>query len=307
VAVETTGVTVFVTGVSVLVAVETTGATVFVTGVSVWVAVEATGVTVLVTGVSVWVTVEATGAAVLVTDPIAVPAVDVALVTVLLTCAAPPAVCLTAGVLVLTTGESAWAAGLMTGAAVVVTGAVACPAAGNADAADCGVVAELPLPPEDWVPAPEEPLCDPAPCWPAVTAEVTEVTGLAAVLTADPADERAEDGDDPRGDCVSRADACACLENSIMMTKIPAATIASCIARRATRRAIGCGMSSSHSPETGGCGTSAARILRIYATCPRLIYAQNYDMLFGHQRTVPSAGEARGLGITGSPGSGPAP
>jgi hypothetical protein len=100
------------------------------------------------------------------------------------------------------------------------------------------------------------------------------VTGLAAALTADPTDEtdeRAEDGADPTGDRVSRVDACACLENSIMMTKIPAATIASCIARRATRRAIGCGMSSSHSPETGGCGTCAARILRIYATRPRLI------------------------------------
>jgi hypothetical protein len=74
------------------------------------------------------------------------------------------------------------------------------------------------------------------------------VTGLATALTADPTVERAEDGADPRGDCVSRVDACACLENSIMMTKIPAATIASCIARRTTRRATGCGMSSSYSP-----------------------------------------------------------
>jgi hypothetical protein len=104
-----------------------------------------------------------------------------------------------------------------------------------------------------------------------LTAEVTEVTGLATALTADPTDERAEDGADPRGDGVSRVEACACLENSIMMTKIPAATIASCIARRATRRAIGCGMSSSYSPETRGCGTFAARILRVYATRPRLI------------------------------------
>jgi hypothetical protein len=97
------------------------------------------------------------------------------------------------------------------------------------------------------------------------------VTGLATELTADPTDERAEDGADPRGDCVSRVDACACLENSIVMKKIPAATIANCIARRATRRAIGCGTSSSHSPETGRCGTCAARILRFYATCRRLI------------------------------------
>jgi hypothetical protein len=112
----------------------------------------------LVTGASVLVTVEAAGAAVLVTDPSALPAVDVALVTVLLACARPPAVCLATGVLVLATGEIAWAADLMTGATVVVTGAVACLAAGTADAVDCGAVAELPLPPEDWLPAPEEPL-----------------------------------------------------------------------------------------------------------------------------------------------------
>ena len=85
--------------------------------------------------------------------------------TVLLTCASPPTVCLTTsvlvlatGVLVLTTGEGVWAPCLMTGATVVVTGASAWPAAGTTDAVDCGAVAELPLPPEDWLPAPEEPL-----------------------------------------------------------------------------------------------------------------------------------------------------
>lgn len=158
----------------------------------------------------------------------------------------------------------------------MVTGASACPAAGT-EAVDFCPVAELPLPPEEWLavragwlpvgdcpvpgerlsvaelpvaelpvaaePVPEELLLDPAPCRTEFTGEAADVSGFAAALTADPTDVRAEDGADPRGECVSRVDACACLENSIMMTKIPAATIASCIARRATRRAIGCGMS----------------------------------------------------------------
>jgi hypothetical protein len=59
VTVETTGVTVLVTGVSALLAVATTGATVFVTGASVLVTVETTGAVVAV---------------VLVTDPSAFPA-----------------------------------------------------------------------------------------------------------------------------------------------------------------------------------------------------------------------------------------
>ena len=182
------------------------------------------------------------------------------------TCASPLVVCLTTGVLVWAAGESGWVACWTTGVTVFVTGASACPAAGPTDAvAFCGV-AELPLPPEEWLPVPEglvaaggwpvpdellplaeepvpeELLLDPPPCRTEFTGEVADVTGFAAALTADPADERAEDGADPRGDRVSRVDACACLENSIMTTKIPAATIASRIARRATRRAIGCGM-----------------------------------------------------------------
>ena len=128
-----------------------------------------------------------------------------------LTCVSPLVVCLTTGVLGWVTGESGW---------------VAC------------VTTEVPA-----EPVPEELLLDPPPCRLAFTAEAADVTGFAAALTADPTDERAEDGADPRGDRVSRVDACACLENSIMTTKIPAATIASCIARMATRRAIGCGMS----------------------------------------------------------------
>jgi hypothetical protein len=211
---------------------------------------------------------------------------------VLLTCASPSAVCLTTGVLVFAAGESRWVACLITGVTVLVTGASACPADGTADAVVFCVVAELPLPPEEWLPVPEgwvpagdcpvlvlewpvpdellpvadepgpddpvpeEPVLDALPCRTEFTAEVADVTGFVAALTADPADERADDGADPRDDRVSRVDACACLENSIMMTKIPAATIASCIARRATRRAIGCGMS-----------TPLARNRRMLARC----------------------------------------
>jgi hypothetical protein len=39
--------------------------------------------------------------------------------------------------------------------------------------------------------------------------------------------------------------ACACRENTSKTTRIPAATIATCITRRAMRRKTGCGMSSS--------------------------------------------------------------
>ena len=75
--------------------------------------------------------------------------------TVLLTCVSPPTgPLLMAGVLVLTTGVLV----LTTGATVFVTGASACPAAGTTDAVGFCAVAELPLPPEDWLPAPEEPL-----------------------------------------------------------------------------------------------------------------------------------------------------
>jgi len=141
----------------------------------------------------------------------------------------------------------------VTGATVFVTGATACLAGDNTDAAVfCPVLAfDWPVP-DELLPVAAEPVLDEPvldeslldpPCRLEFTAEVADVTGFAAVLTADPTDERGEDGADPRGECVSSVDAWACLENSIMTTKIPAATIASCVARRATRRAIGCGMS----------------------------------------------------------------
>ena len=85
---------------------------------------------------------------------------------------------------------------------------------------------------------------------------MSEVTGDVEELAAEVIDDAAEltaevtvESDDPDG--VSEVAACACRENRSMITNIPAATIASCTARRAMRRTIGCGMSSSHSPETG--------------------------------------------------------
>jgi hypothetical protein len=80
-----------------------------------------------------------------------------------------------------------------------------------------------------------------------VVAELTaEVTGDVTELTGEVTAERGDPGSG-----VSEVAACACRENTSMMTNIPAATIASCTARRAMRRKIGCGMSSSHWPETG--------------------------------------------------------
>ena len=54
----------------------------------------------------------------------------------------------------------------------------------------------------------------------------------------------------------ARVAACACRENTSKTTRIPAATIASCTARRAMYRKIGCGMSSSRPT-----GTDRTRLL----------------------------------------------
>jgi hypothetical protein len=49
---------------------------------------------------------------------------------------------------------------------------------------------------------------------------------------------------------VTEVAACACRENTSKTTRIPAATIATCTARRAMRRKIGCGMSNSRTAGT---------------------------------------------------------
>jgi hypothetical protein len=86
------------------------------------------------------------------------------------------------------------------------------------------------------------------PEFPARTCDAVLTAELAVELTVETG-ESAEDGAEPGGGRGSVA-ACACRENTSMMRKIPAATIASCTARRATRRAIGCGMGYSHPPGT---------------------------------------------------------
>src|SRR5262249_43687640 len=115
---------------------------------------------------------------------------------------------------------------------------------------------------------------------------MAEVTGDAAELTAEVTGERGDVGR------VSDVAAWACRENRSMTTKIPAATIASCTARRAMQRRIGCGMSSSHSPETGR-GTRAP-LAGVQSRAPRPSYVGlKLDMLFGHHRTVRSQDHAR--------------
>ena len=110
---------------------------------------------------------------------------------------------------------------------------------------------------------------------------------LAAELTV----ESAEDGAEPGGGGGSVA-ACACRENTSMMRKIPAATIANCAARRATRRAIGCGMSYSHRriPDL-------ARLPVFRGPMPRaeaISWIRKPDVVFGHHRTTMSPDDARG-------------
>jgi hypothetical protein len=74
-------------------------------------------------------------------------------------------------------------------------------------------------------------------------AELTvEASGVAAELTVDAAEVCV----DARGDSAAVA-AWAGRVNTSMIARIPAAVSAACIATRAMRRIIGCGMSSSHS------------------------------------------------------------
>jgi hypothetical protein len=79
------------------------------------------------------------------------------------------------------------------------------------------------------------------------TVELTiEVIGDAATVTVSPVVVWV----DRRGGSAAVA-AWAGRENSSMITKMPAAASAACIAPRATRRTIGCGMSSPTRRETG--------------------------------------------------------
>jgi hypothetical protein len=82
-------------------------------------------------------------------------------------------------------------------------------------------------------------------------AEVAEVTGAAAEVTDDAAEEPEPEPvpGEVTGAEVTEVAACACRENTSKTTRIPAATIATCIARRAMYRKIGCGISSSPPPD----------------------------------------------------------
>jgi hypothetical protein len=123
-----------------------------------------------------------------------------------------------------------------------------------------------------------------------VTGDVTElaveVTGDVTELATEVTGERGDAGD------VSEVAACACRENRSISTKIPAATIASCTARKAMRRTIGCGITSSHSPETGR-GTRARYRGFSHAHPGQAKLARKLDMLFGHHRTAPWRDQAR--------------
>jgi len=115
---------------------------------------------------------------------------------------------------------------------------------------------EAPVP-EPLVLVPEEPPLEPlvpvpeeAAVWePDVAFEVAEVTVDVTLLRVDltpesPAD--CPDCPDWPGKGESSVAAWACRENRSIITKIPAATSASCIARRAMRRAIGCSKTAPH-------------------------------------------------------------
>lgn len=92
---------------------------------------------------------------------------------------------------------------------------------------------------EPWLPVAEE---EPA-VWPfELPFEAAEVTDDVTVLRVELTPERAADGPELPGNGLSSVAACACRENRSIITRIPAATSASCIARRAMRRAIGCCM-----------------------------------------------------------------
>ena len=77
------------------------------------------------------------------------------------------------------------------------------------------------------------------------TADATDVTGAAADATG--AGTAGAELDDGAGAAEgAKVAACACRENTSKTARIPAAAIATCTARRAMCRKIGCGMCSSH-------------------------------------------------------------
>jgi len=136
---------------------------------------------------------------------------------------------------------------LVTGEVIEVTGADPVPVP-EPEPVAAGVVPALEPVPEaaevTGAAAGVEPEPELAPVPEPVAAEVTdaaaEVTGAVAEVVLEPELARLAGG---------LVAACACREKTSKTTRIPAAAIATCIARRAMSRMIGCGISSS--PITG--------------------------------------------------------
>jgi hypothetical protein len=91
----------------------------------------------------------------------------------------------------------------------------------------------------------------------AIAAEAAAMTGDTAELTTEGSGDAALVTVRPAAVCVDLSGGSAAVaawagrENSSMITKMPAAASAACIALRAMRRTIGCSMSSSTRRETG--------------------------------------------------------
>jgi hypothetical protein len=245
-----TGITVLVTGVSVLAAAAAAGVTAPVTGATVLVAVETTDVTAPVTGARALVTVDPLAAVALVTGVVPAGLSDdvaaaVAGARVFVTAA-------TTGVTTLApvtgavepTADADGAAGAVTEDVawpVVPTGGVAAGGAGGGGAGGWGCSGGAVTWTGGVVAVPVTVLTmDPATL--ATGSVALEVAGEAEPVIADTA---AETVGRPGG--WSPVAAWACFERTSRRNRIPAAAIANCAARRATRRAIGCDIDSSQS------------------------------------------------------------
>jgi hypothetical protein len=122
------------------------------------------------------------------------------------------------------------------------------------------------------------------------TCDVADSTGAVTAVTADVT------GDE------GTVAACADLADSSSATRIPAASIAPCTARRAMRRDNGCGMSSSRfartTPDSGpNCPCSAQRNRAVARYSGPICHGlPKPDILYGHHRTAVSLGSARRVG-----------
>lgn len=142
------------------------------------------------------------------------------------------------GLTVLVTGEAACVTVDLTGAGAAVTGAATFVTVDTTGLAVLVTGAAVEVTGADGVPEA------------GVLAAATEVTVLGTDDTADVTPEATDVS--PDAGCCADGDvaAWACLENTSMRKKKPAAAIANCPTRRAIRREIGRGISSSHTQRT---------------------------------------------------------